>query len=54
MKERRYRETKLIRISKRTYERLSALGRKGESFDAIISRILDRLEELGRKAREGG
>jgi len=34
-------KTKRIRVSIETHEALAARGRKGESFDAVIRRMLD-------------
>lgn len=44
---------KFIRVSSRTYERLKRMGRKGETFNDIIERLLDFWEEQveGEKAR---
>lgn len=36
---------KFIRVSSRTYERLKRMGRKGETFNDIIERLLDFWEE---------
>lgn len=37
------RKTTTITISVENHKRLSDIGKKGESFDDIISRVLDRL-----------
>jgi len=37
-------ETKLVRVKKRTWERLKKHGMMQESFDQLINRILDELE----------
>ena len=41
-------ETKLIRIKKQTWDRLKNCGRMGESFDKVINRILDDVEQENR------
>ena len=33
-----------IRVSKKTRERLARFGRKGETYDNLINRILDKIE----------
>ena len=38
---------KLIRISEETHARLKELGKKDESFDDIISRLIDSYTERG-------
>jgi len=38
-------ETKTVKVSEETHEALKALGRKGESYDAIIRRLLKEAEE---------
>lgn len=38
------RDLTTIPLSKRTRDRLRALGRKGESYDALLNRIMDRTE----------
>jgi len=44
---------KFIRVSSRTHERLRALGRKGETFNDIIERLLDFWEaQQGTQAKE--
>jgi len=40
---------KTIRISEETAKRLMALGKFGESFDDVISRVLDQREGMGEK-----
>lgn len=42
---------KFIRVSSRTHERLRALGRKGETFNDIIERLLDFWEAQQHEAR---
>lgn len=37
----------MIRIEKKTTDRLKKIGRKGETYDYIINRLLDQLEEGG-------
>jgi predicted DNA binding CopG/RHH family protein len=34
-----------VRVSRETLERLKKVGRKGETYDEIIQRLLDRYEE---------
>ena len=36
-----------IQVKMETQERLKSIGRKGESYDAIINRLLDREEGAG-------
>ncbi len=43
------REMTTIQISKETREMLKELGRKGETYDDIIRRLI----KLARKSREG-
>ena len=43
-----------IIVSKETREVLKALGRKGESYDAIIRRLLDDEEKLDKAYEEIG
>lgn len=39
-----------IRISKEARERLKALGRKGETYDDVIMRLIEFYEKSGAKA----
>ena len=39
---------KTIRVRRKTYERLKSRGDMGDDFDDVISRALDRLEELDK------
>lgn len=39
-------ETTTIQISKRTRDKLKSLGKKGETYDQIIRRILKTLEKM--------
>ena len=39
-----------IKIRKETAERLKELGRKGETYDDVLTRILDRIQRRRRKA----
>jgi len=39
-----------IRISKETRERLKALGRKGETYDDVIARLIEFYEKERSKA----
>lgn len=41
-----------IRVSKRNTERLVKAGHFGESFDDVIGRLLDRLDELEAKDKK--
>ncbi len=41
-----------IRVSKKNTERLVKAGKFGESFDDVIGRLLDRLEELETKEKK--
>lgn len=38
-----------IRVDTETRDRLNEVGRRGESFDAIINRVLDEWAELKKK-----
>jgi len=40
-----------IKIRKETAERLKELGRKGESYDDVLRRILDRVQRRRRKSQ---
>jgi predicted CopG family antitoxin len=48
----RVQEYTTIRISREVYERLCGLGRKGETFDSILRRILSR--EASTSRHSGG
>jgi uncharacterized protein (UPF0371 family) len=37
------------KIRKETLERLRDRGRMGDSFDQAVSRLLDQVEDIGRK-----
>lgn len=39
----------MIRISKKTTERLKERGKKGDTYDQIINRLLDEVERRERK-----
>ena len=39
---------KTVNISERNHERLSKVGRYGESMDDIIERLLDHYDQLGQ------
>ena len=45
-------KTKSIIVSEQTHKRLMDMGRKSESFDDIISKVLDRDER--RSPEQGG
>jgi hypothetical protein len=45
-------EVKLIRVSPKNYECIRKFGQFGDSFDDIISRILDKVDSMPNK--EGG
>lgn len=36
---------KTIRVTESTHERLTKLGNKGESFDKIINKLIDKVEK---------
>ena len=38
-------ETKTVKVSEETHQALTALGSKGESYDAIIRRLLKGAED---------
>jgi len=38
-------ETKTVKVSEETHQALTDMGRKGESYDAIIRRLLEEAEE---------
>ena len=38
------REITTIPLTKRTRDRLRAIGRKGESYDALLNRMMDTME----------
>ena len=38
------RKTKNVTVTNATYDKLSALGKKGDSFEQIIARLLDEHE----------
>ena len=40
-----------IQISKETKDRLAKLGIKGDTYDAIIVRLLDRLQKKERRVK---
>jgi transcriptional regulator len=40
-------KTKFLKICKQTHTRLQNLGKKGETFDHIIQRLLDEAEKNG-------
>lgn len=40
-------ERKQIKVRKSTYDRLTDLGRKNETYDEIISRLLESYESEG-------
>lgn len=40
---------KTLKIEEKTHARLAEYGKKGETFDAIINKILD---EVGRKRKQ--
>jgi hypothetical protein len=42
-------DDKMIKVSKRTYDRLCNLGKFQESFDQLISRIIDENEKKEKK-----
>ena len=42
-----------IQVSKDTKERLEKLGMKGDTYDAIINRLLDQVGVKGRKHKRG-
>ena len=44
-------ERKQIKISESTRELLKAMGKKGESYDEIILKLLKRGEQNGTKSR---
>lgn len=39
----------MIRLKEETVKRLKKFGKFGESYDDLINKILDRLEELKKK-----
>jgi len=41
----------VIRLRRKTRERLKGIGRKGETHDQAINRVLDEVEKRGRKPR---
>jgi predicted CopG family antitoxin len=41
-----------IRISERTARRLIKMGKFGETFDDVIARLLDELDEFERRKKE--
>jgi len=38
-------KTKYIKVSEETHQALTDLGRKGESYDAIIRRLIEKAKE---------
>ena len=38
-----------VRVSHRNIERIKAVGKKGETFDDVITKILDYYEDLRRQ-----
>jgi hypothetical protein len=45
-------ETTTIRLRKATRDRLKALGRKGETYDDVLRRLLPRPRETDSEERE--
>ena len=41
----------MVRMSKRTTQRLKELGKKGDSYDAIINRLINEVEKHERKRK---
>ena len=44
-------DAKMIKISLSTYERLRGIGKMGDSFEDVISRLLDENEKI-KKSRK--
>jgi len=42
-------KTTTVRVSRRTLERLKAYGRKGETYDQLINRLLDLVDPRRRR-----
>lgn len=40
---------KSLKVGEKTYERLSSIGNKGDTFDKIIERLLDFYEKYNRR-----
>ena len=45
--------TKQIKVQDETYDRLTNLGRKNETYDDIINRCIDSHEELSKIKEKG-
>jgi len=41
-----------IRVSVEACERLKAMGKKGETYDDVLTRLLDRVERRKRKSKK--
>ena len=37
---------KMVNLTNETYERLRGVGSMGESFDAVINRLIDNMERM--------